>query len=99
LEPLLDRVANNPTTVAAPVNDIINIDNLAYNYALNNFIGGFTWSLHFTWHPIPEREKVRRTDQSEPFSTPAIAGGIYTMHKHFFQALGMYDPGKNLQNF
>lgn len=61
LEPLLDRIARNSTTVVCPVIDVIDDNTLEYYYRDSEgvSVGGFDWYLQFTWHPIPEREKQR----------------------------------------
>ena len=57
LEPLLDRIARNHTTVVSPVIDIIADDTLEYNAkeSAEVNVGGFDWSLQFSWHAIPDR--------------------------------------------
>lgn len=68
LEPLLQRIALNRTTVAIPVMDII--DDTTFQYkafdAGSINIGGFDWNLQFTWIGIPEREKQRQSSVIVP---------------------------------
>lgn len=47
LEPLLDRIHQNPATLASPHTDSIDMETFKYNAgALENiFIGGFDWNL------------------------------------------------------
>ena len=59
LEPLLDRIARNPTNVVCPIIDIINDDTLAYQKSSYLAVGGFDWNLVFNWHGVPQREKDR----------------------------------------
>ncbi|KAI9582926.1 hypothetical protein GQX74_012143 [Glossina fuscipes] len=61
LEPLLDRIARNSTTVVCPVIDVIDDTTLEYHYHDSGGVnvGGFDWSLQFNWHAVPEREKKR----------------------------------------
>lgn len=106
LEPLLARVAENPTTVACPVIDLINDTTFGYQ-AHSNYqqmkVGGFDWTLTFRWHTVPDREHRRKKDPSEPTRSPTMAGGLFSINKAFFQKLGMYDPdfdiwgGENLE--
>lgn len=68
LEPLLDRIAIDPTTVVCPVIDVINDQTFEYHYnpdasALN--VGGFDWNLQFNWHSVPERERKRHKSPVE----------------------------------
>jgi polypeptide N-acetylgalactosaminyltransferase len=45
LEPLLDRIARDRTTVVCPVIDGIADDTLAYSGGGGYQVGGFTWEL------------------------------------------------------
>lgn len=106
LEPLLDRIAINPTTVPCPVIDIIYDTNFEFmwNYNPDNLqVGGFDWHLQFSWHLPPVYEKYRRNHSAEPLRSPTMAGGLFSIDKAFFEKLGMYDPdfdiwgGENLE--
>ena len=66
LEPLLDRIARDPTNVVCPIIDIINDDTLAYQKSGYLAVGGFDWNLVFNWHGVPQREKDRRSHHAEP---------------------------------
>ncbi|CAB1320507.1 unnamed protein product [Coregonus sp. 'balchen'] len=61
LEPLLDRIKEEPSAVVCPVIDVIDWNTFQY---LGNpgepQIGGFDWRLVFTWHSVPEYEQKRR---------------------------------------
>jgi len=57
LEPLLDRIARDPTNVVCPVIDIINDDTLAFQKSSYLAVGGFDWNLVFNWHGVPQREE------------------------------------------
>ncbi|KAL7016776.1 hypothetical protein ACKWTF_010134 [Chironomus riparius] len=105
LEPLLDRIAKNTTTVVCPVIDVIDDTTLQYHYhdSTGVQVGGFDWNLQFNWHPVPESERKRHKDPSEPVFSPTMAGGLFSIDKVFFERLGMYDPdfdiwgGENLE--
>ena len=51
LEPLLSRVASNPSTIACPMIDQINLSSMQYQPS-QLLTGGFTWSLHFRWDKV-----------------------------------------------
>lgn len=96
LEPLLDRIATDPTTVVCPVIDVINDKTFEYHYrgeagAVN--VGGFDWNLQFNWHSVPEREKKRRKHPTDAVWSPTMAGGLFSIDKQFFEKLGTYDNG------
>lgn len=61
LEPLLDRIGRNSTTVVCPVIDVIDDTTLEYHWKNSDGVnvGGFDWNLQFNWHAVPEREKKR----------------------------------------
>ena len=52
-------------------------------------IGGFNWNMIFTWH----HSEFIRGDPTIPVQSPTMAGGLFSIHKDFFQRLGRYDPG------
>jgi polypeptide N-acetylgalactosaminyltransferase len=57
-------------------------------------MGAFDYGLSFTWKNLTDRENMRRNfDNSMPFRTPAIAGGLFTIDRKFFYDLGSYDQG------
>jgi len=56
-------------------------------------VGGFDWNLQFNWHAVPERERSRHTHIAEAVATPTMAGGLFSIDRHFFEKLGTYDSG------
>ena len=68
LEPLLARIKESRTAVLVPIIDVIDDKTLQYFSSNGEFfeIGGFTWSGHFTWIHVPEREKKRRGSSVGP---------------------------------
>ena len=95
LEPLLDRIERDSTTVVCPVIDVIDDDTLEFHYGDSKAtsVGGFDWNLQFTWHSIPEKERARHKHSAEPVYSPTMAGGLFAISKEFFTRLGLYDPG------
>ncbi|GAU99028.1 hypothetical protein RvY_10088 [Ramazzottius varieornatus] len=95
LEPLLDRIAKNWTTVVCPVIDVIDDTTFEYHYgrASGTQVGGFDWNLQFNWHGIPDREKQRRKYDTDPVQSPTMAGGLFSIDRKFFQRVGTYDDG------
>lgn len=83
LEPLLDRIARNSTTVVCPVIDVIDDTTLEFHYRDSGFVnvGGFDWNLQFNWHAVPERERRRHQNSAEPVWSPTMAGGLFAIDK------------------
>lgn len=95
LEPLLDRIAKNPTTVVCPVIDVIDDNTFEFHHgkAAAVQVGGFDWNLQFSWHAIPDRDKKRRKYDTDPVQSPTMAGGLFSIDSEFFRRLGTYDEG------
>ncbi|XP_055924805.1 putative polypeptide N-acetylgalactosaminyltransferase 9 isoform X2 [Argiope bruennichi] len=95
LEPLLQRIANNWTTVVCPVIDVIDDETFEYHFRESGEVnvGGFDWNLQFSWHAMPEREHKRRNHTWDPVWSPTMAGGLFSINKKFFERLGTYDSG------
>lgn len=104
LEPLLDRVAEDPHRVVCPIIDVISMDNFQYIGASADLRGGFDWNLVFKWEYLSEQErKQRKVDPSAVIKTPMIAGGLFMINKAYFDKIGKYDMmmdiwgGENLE--
>ncbi|KIH57769.1 glycosyltransferase, group 2 family protein [Ancylostoma duodenale] len=93
LEPLLDRIRRDPTTVVCPVIDNIDLHTFEYQMAIPKHVGGFDWTLQFNWHEIPERVRIGRSRDIDPIRSPTMAGGLFAIDKAYFEKLGTYDPG------
>ncbi|GIY95758.1 putative polypeptide N-acetylgalactosaminyltransferase 9 [Caerostris extrusa] len=95
LEPLLQRIANNWTTVVCPVIDVIDDETFEYHFRESGEVnvGGFDWNLQFSWHAMPDREQKRRNHTWDPVWSPTMAGGLFSINKAFFERLGTYDSG------
>ncbi|CAI4231180.1 unnamed protein product [Auanema sp. JU1783] len=104
LEPLVQRIHDNPKAIVCPVIDHINAENMAYQgdkYATS--VGGFSWALHFTWEPLPQSEIERRKSTTEYIRSPTMAGGLLAADRKYFFEVGGYDEemdiwgGENLE--
>ncbi|KAK7878485.1 hypothetical protein WMY93_030321 [Mugilogobius chulae] len=95
LEPLLQRIVEEPTAVVSPEISSIDMNSfqfhkpVATNRAYNR--GNFDWSLTFGWEPIPEDAKKLRKDETYPVKTPTFAGGLFSISKKYFEHIGTYD--------
>lgn len=95
IEPLLDIIKNNRTTIAVPIIDIINADTFAYSSS-PLVRGGFTWGLHYRWDNIPSSNFKNAEDFAGPFASPSMAGGLFAIDKKYFIEIGEYDMGMSV---
>ncbi|XP_003745400.1 polypeptide N-acetylgalactosaminyltransferase 13 [Galendromus occidentalis] len=92
LEPLLQRIKEDRTRVVCPIIDIIHDDTFAYVKSFELHWGAINWEMHFRWYPVgPHVLKQRHGDPSEPFKTPVMAGGLFSIDKEYFYEMGAYD--------
>jgi len=94
LEPLLDPLVKNHNSTTLPVVDGLDANTLQYLYNPNPktyMVGGFKMDLIYEWINIPDREKKRHKDASEPLRTPTMLGAFFVIRKDYFELLGMYD--------
>ncbi|XP_037051693.1 polypeptide N-acetylgalactosaminyltransferase 5 isoform X1 [Bradysia coprophila] len=97
LEPLLQRIALDRTTVVCPIIDVISDDTFEYVTASDQTWGGFNWKLNFRWYRVPSREMERRhQDKTAPLRSPTMAGGLFSIDKDFFYEIGSYDEGMDI---
>ncbi|CAB3261270.1 unnamed protein product [Arctia plantaginis] len=98
LEPLLQRIKENPSTVVSPSVDNIHDNTFQYiPQEVNNLqMGGFTWDLKFAWIGIPQTILESREEPLAPITTATISGGLLAVSKDFFVKQGMYDTGMNI---
>ncbi|XP_069544789.1 N-acetylgalactosaminyltransferase 7 isoform X1 [Brachyistius frenatus] len=55
--------------------------------------GAWDWSLLWKRVPLSHREKTKRQETTQPYRSPAMAGGLFAIERDFFFELGLYDPG------
>ncbi|XP_043533729.1 polypeptide N-acetylgalactosaminyltransferase 3-like isoform X1 [Chiloscyllium plagiosum] len=107
LEPLLARIVKLEQVVVSPQITSINLHTFEVEKPSpderNHSRGTFDWSLSFNWEELPEYENDARKDESFPFRTPVISGGLFAVSKAYFEHIGTYDPqleiwgGENLE--
>ncbi|KAI5712692.1 hypothetical protein M8J75_010497 [Diaphorina citri] len=105
-EPLLQRIKNKRNTIVLPIIDVVDDANLKYSYPPNSYvyqIGGFSWSGHYTWIPIPDFDTRIMNNPTDPVPSPTMAGGLFAVDRKYFFELGSYDQqmevwgGENLE--
>ncbi|XP_070565468.1 polypeptide N-acetylgalactosaminyltransferase 1-like [Ptychodera flava] len=95
LEPLIDRIYRDSSTIACPVIDIIDPNTFEYS-ASPSVRGGFNWGLHFKWNNIPQSDILKRNSEIEPIRSPAMAGGLFAVDRSYFEHIGSYDTGMEI---
>ncbi|XP_037872629.1 uncharacterized protein LOC110385294 isoform X2 [Bombyx mori] len=103
LRPLLQRITHKRDSVLTPLIDVVDQSSFKLEAAEYFQVGGFTFTGHFTWIDVPEREKKRRGSDIAPTWSPTMAGGLFAINRAYFWELGAYDEqmagwgGENLE--
>ncbi|CAO2612189.1 N-acetylgalactosaminyltransferase 7 [Lemmus lemmus] len=96
--PLVAPISKDRTICTVPIIDVINGNTYAIvpqgggdedGYAR----GAWDWSMLWKRVPLTSREKRLRKTKTEPYRSPAMAGGLFAIEREFFFELGLYDPG------
>ncbi|KAL7671158.1 hypothetical protein ACOME3_006066 [Neoechinorhynchus agilis] len=92
LEPILFRLKQNRNAVVCPIIDTIDAETFEYRGGqVPRSIGGFSWSMFFTWIPIPQRLMSIADKITEPVPSPTMAGGLLAADRKAFFEFGGYD--------
>ncbi|XP_038661725.1 polypeptide N-acetylgalactosaminyltransferase-like 6 isoform X2 [Scyliorhinus canicula] len=92
LPPLLDQIAQDHRTIVCPMIDVIDHNHFGYEMQAGDAMrGAFDWEMYYKRIPIPP--ELQRTDPSDPFESPVMAGGLFAVDQRWFWELGGYDPG------
>ncbi|KAM5302773.1 inactive polypeptide N-acetylgalactosaminyltransferase-like protein 5 [Glossophaga mutica] len=95
LEPLLDAIAQDRRTVVCPIIDVI--DPMTLEYTPSPVVrGAFDWHLQFKWDNVLSYEVDGLEGPIRPIRSPAMAGGIFAINRHYFNEIGQYDKDMNL---
>ncbi|XP_053689620.1 putative polypeptide N-acetylgalactosaminyltransferase 9 [Sabethes cyaneus] len=93
LEALLDSVARDWRTIAIPTIDWIDEHDMHLRTEnAPSYYGAYDWDLNFGWWGRWSRVH-QPNNKLEPFDTPAMAGGLFSINRTFFELLGWYDEG------
>lgn len=85
LEPILSRIKEFPNSVVCPIVDAIDAHTLEYSKNGGYQVGGFSWSLHFTWRDVPSRDLVHRK-----YTDPVGLVRSWSMCSDFMNLIGKY---------
>ncbi|XP_051875280.1 N-acetylgalactosaminyltransferase 7 isoform X2 [Pristis pectinata] len=96
--PLIAPITADRTSCTVPLIDAINGNTYAISPQGGGDEDGFArgawdWSMLWKRVPLSKREKERRKHKTEPYWSPAMAGGLFAIERDFFFELGLYDPG------
>ncbi|KAM6216179.1 inactive polypeptide N-acetylgalactosaminyltransferase-like protein 5 [Rhynchocyon petersi] len=95
LQPLLFAISKNTKMVVSPLIDVI--DDLTLEYKPSPIVrGAFNWKLQFKWDHVYSYEMDGPEGPTGPIRSPAISGGIFAIHRHYFNDIGQYDKGMEL---
>ncbi|XP_045693800.1 inactive polypeptide N-acetylgalactosaminyltransferase-like protein 5 [Phyllostomus hastatus] len=95
LQPLLAAVAQHRRTVVCPVIDVI--DPMTLEYQPSPVVrGAFDWHLRFKWDNVLSYETEGPEGPIRPVRSPAMAGGIFAINRHYFNEIGQYDKDMDL---
>ncbi|KAM5193106.1 N-acetylgalactosaminyltransferase 7 isoform 1-T1 [Mantella aurantiaca] len=96
--PLIAPIAQDRTACTVPLIDVIDGNNYHIipqgggdedGYAR----GAWDWSMLWKRVPLTKKEKELRKTKTEPYRSPAMAGGLFAIERDYFFELGLYDPG------
>nr|CAD7440047.1 unnamed protein product [Timema bartmani] len=93
VEPLLDRVARDPSRVAVPVTDTIDDTTLEYVASKDVPVGRFGWALQTFLGVATGTENKSRSHPAQPLRSPVLTGGMFAVDRMWFHHLGGYDEG------
>ncbi|XP_046553273.1 putative polypeptide N-acetylgalactosaminyltransferase 9 [Haliotis rubra] len=94
LEPLLDRIAEDPSAVPYPTIESIKSDTLSVKPRAPLSVGTFSWSnLIFRWIGIHELRTKPSRSPTAPIKSATMPGGLFAISRDYFTLLGAYDPG------
>ncbi|XP_029431358.1 N-acetylgalactosaminyltransferase 7 isoform X2 [Rhinatrema bivittatum] len=96
--PLIAPISKDRTTCTVPLIDYIDGNDYTIEPQQGGDPDGFArgawdWSLLWKRVPLNNREKAKRKHKTEPYRSPAMAGGLFAIEREFFFELGLYDPG------
>uniref|UniRef100_A0A5F8GGF4 Polypeptide N-acetylgalactosaminyltransferase n=1 Tax=Monodelphis domestica TaxID=13616 RepID=A0A5F8GGF4_MONDO len=95
--PLVAPISKDRTVSTVLIIDIIDGNNFKIMPQGGGDEDGYTrrawdWSLLRKRVPLTQREKTMRKTKTEPYRSPAMAGGLFAIERDFFFELGLYDP-------
>ncbi|KAM7418313.1 hypothetical protein PAMA_015772 [Pampus argenteus] len=96
--PLVAPISEDRTVCTVPLIDSIHGQSFSIEPQAGGDEDGFArgawdWSMLWKRVPLGDKEKSLRKTHTEPYRSPAMAGGLFAIERDFFFELGLYDPG------
>jgi len=95
LEPLVQRIHEDPTRVVIPDLRPIDLNQLTIpgGHSWPPYKGSFNWRLSFIIIGAdPEKDVLGDNKRVGPVKSPIMPGGLFAMDRRYFFKLGKYDP-------
>nr|XP_002128971.1 N-acetylgalactosaminyltransferase 7-like isoform X1 [Ciona intestinalis] len=98
LPPLIMPIVNNRKVTTVPLIDVINGQDYTFTSQAGGDANGFArgawdWSMLWKRVPLTKEEHNRRKHTTDPYRSPAMAGGLFAIERQYFFDIGLYDPG------
>nr|CAB3248256.1 N-acetylgalactosaminyltransferase 7-like [Phallusia mammillata] len=98
LPALITPIVNDHRACTVPLIDVIDGNKYTFTEQAGGDSDGLArgaWDWSFSWKRIPltKKEKARRKHLTEPYRSPAMAGGLFAIDRDFFFEIGLYDDG------
>jgi len=90
LEPLIDRLAEEPNALVMPTIDAVNGDMTNY-HQMQFGHWRFEWNMNLIF-TNPWKTDMRGELGARPYPSPATSGGIYAIRKEWWDHLELFDP-------
>lgn len=96
LMPLITPIINDPKTCTCPLVDVVDGNKYSFTEQAGGDEDGYArgaWDWDLLWKRVPltHREKAKRKFNTEPYRSPAMAGGLFAINREWFFKLGLYD--------
>ena len=84
LEPLLERIYHDRSTVVCPEIDVISDENFEYQHGPSGIMRGiFNWDLHFRWRAVSQEEQKRRKSPTDPVRYTCLCNELFVQFNYW----------------
>lgn len=94
--PLITPIMKDRSTCTCPLVDVIDGNKYTFTEQAGgdengHARGAWDWDLLWKRVPLTHREKAKHKYISEPYASPAMAGGLFAINREYFFEIGLYD--------